>query len=599
MFLTSVEVDNFRNLNGFTARFHPGLNLIVGRNGTGKSNLFRAIRLALGPAASYGDMAWLVPDDRHQVGPEPTTKPIRISLTFAGLSEPERVMYFDILEYDSDSPERSLARIHFEATWDAGRERFLPRRWGGPLQGDRTEVPPEVLQSIPLTFLPALRDAESALSPGRASRLARLLDYASREEPGVDHETRVVEIFKKANDALATSELVRTVEGRLADNTEAMAGADFVAPSIAASPPRFGRILKSLRVLLPDNPVQELSAAGLGYNNLLFIATVLAQLRDSPEGDTPLLLIEEPEAHLHPQLVSRLGRFLAGHLGEGRPPQTLVASHSPLLASQVKPSQTSVFFHSSQSGSARCSSLRSIELTDVEERKLFRMLDITRATMYFARGLILVEGLSEELLVPPLARLLDVDLSSEQVSVLPAYGVGFDTLANVLGPKGLDVRVAILTDADPEVNRHNGWRSDAPEVDGAGNFPRSDRTENLISKFQEHPSVRVFSSELTLEYDLAAPTKANAQLMAEVWRDQYPQSPVVTPDLVNATGSSQEAALTVWRGICRSETSGSKAEFAHSLAERLSDTTTEDFEVPAYIRQAIEWVCPSPEATTP
>ena len=597
MYLREVEVENFRNLKSFKVGFHHGLNLIVGRNGTGKSNLFRAIRHALGPASSYADMPWLVPDDRYHNGPEATEDPIRISLTFAGLSEHERVLYFDILEFDSESPEDSLARIHFEAPWDPDRDRFLPRRWGGSFDGDRSEVPPEVLQSIPLTFLPALRDAESALSPGRSSRLAKLLENVSRTEPEEDHESTVVEIFKTANEDLASHPLVREVEKRLSENADSMAGADFVRPSIAASPPQFDRVLKGLRVLLPTNPIDELGSAGLGYNNLLFIATVLAHLRESPEGDTPLLLIEEPEAHLHPQLVSRLGEFLSGQLGETRPPQTLVTSHSPLLASQTAPSQTSVFFASDEDSSIHCNSLRDIGMSSSEELKLRRMLDITRATMYFARGLILVEGISEELLLPQLADLMDTDLSKNQVSVIPICGVSFDTIARVLGPTGLGVRVSILTDGDPAVVRGKEWKEDTPQRNPSGAFAVSERTTALTAQFSEHPSIRSFNSDVTLEYDLARACRENARTMAQVWKDLYSKSTVLGTEMIDNAATDAEAALSVWRGLCRSSTSGSKAEFAHALAHRIAESRAGDFQVPAYIEQAVRWVLPPEEAS--
>lgn len=593
VYLQEVTVKNFRNLHSLTVHLQHGLNLIVGRNGTGKSNLFRAIRQALGPASASGDFPWLTPEDRlHEESGEPTTETIRVSLTFAGLSEDQRAQYFEILEYNAETPDESLAHIHFEAPWDAKKERFLPRRWGGPLLGERTEVPAEILSSIPLTFLPALRDAESALLPGRSSRLARLLQDVARNEPNAGYDKEVEAIFRSANEQLALHPLISRAGSKLKDRVDSMAGSDFVEPMIGAADPDFNRILKTLKVLLPQNPVPELSSAGLGYNNLLFIATVLTHLRDSPEEDMPLLLIEEPEAHLHPQMVSRLGSYLAGELGEEVPPQTVVATHSPILASQVRPTQASVLFESRGSGEVCCNSLRGLRLEKSEEKQLERMLDITRATMYFAKGLILVEGISEELLFPQLADIVEADFSANQVSVIPVCGVSFSTLAKVLGTRGLDVRVAIVTDGDPEVETGDTWRGDTPKSDPKGRFEVSKRTTNVIEQFSDDPSIQVFPSSVTLEYDLAAVSRQNAQVMASVWTQLYPGSSVITEDAIAEAESNVEAGLRIWRGVCRSSSSGSKAHFAHALAHRigLPDTT---FDLPMYIRDAFDWVSPS------
>src|SRR5690606_29078766 len=191
-----------------------------------------------------------------------------------------------------------------------------------------------------------------------------------------------------------------------------MAGSDYAPVAIEAADPAFARILQALRIVIPGNPVRELTSSGLGYNNVLYIATVLAHLRQSPAHDTPILLIEEPEAHLHPQLVAHLGDYLSRTLVGMARPQVIVTTHSPTLASRVHPRQI-IAMHARRdaSGGSKvvCSSLAMVAMSDEETRQLRRFLDITRATLYFAKGLILVEGICEELILPHLARALGYD----------------------------------------------------------------------------------------------------------------------------------------------------------------------------------------------
>src|SRR6185295_1200658 len=66
MFLSSVEIRNFRSFEELRRDLQPGLNVLVGRNNTGKTNLLRAIRQAVGPSASRGDALWLERDDFYR-----------------------------------------------------------------------------------------------------------------------------------------------------------------------------------------------------------------------------------------------------------------------------------------------------------------------------------------------------------------------------------------------------------------------------------------------------------------------------------------------------------------------------------------------------
>ncbi len=590
MHLQRVQVRGFRNISNLDVSFHPGLNVLVGANSIGKSNLFAAIRLAMGPSATQPDTVWPDADDRARSGGGEISDSWSVSLEFAGLSEAQMARYFEILDFNSNRPEESLARVHFEATWDRNKGRHQISRWGGKLNGDRPDVPAEILASLPVTFLPALRDAEAQLSPGRSSRVARMLAQITASLPSPDAaKEEVLSIYNEANESLLQHELVRTGNHKLSLHAHRMAGIDFVHPTIAASAADYDRILRSLQVLLNGSAVPSLSSSGLGYNNLLYIATVLAQLRDSPEDEVPLLLIEEPEAHLHPQMVRRLAVYLDSAIGQTSPPQTLVASHSPVLASHVSPDRVVVFHRGTEGAQGICRSLRDLGITGSAGRKLRRMLDMTRASMYFARGVILVEGPSEELLVPELAKRCGVDLADRQVEVVPVHGVDFATLAQILGPQGLGVPASILTDGDPEKSPPHPWPQVNVKRGPDGKPVTGERAARTLRILDGHETVKPFVSSVTLEYDLALPAQGNAVFMAQAWEALNPRSRVLKKADVEKAGDETEAALLVWRGICLSSTSISKVEFAHELADQLRESEDVEFEVPIYIRKAVEW----------
>ena len=163
----------------------------------------------------------------------------------------------------------------------------------------------------------------------------------------------------------------------------------------------------------------------------------------------------------------------------------------------------------------------------------------------------------------------------------------------VLHQDVLGIRVAIVTDSDPEVPTDLPWRDAVPTRDGDV-YTQSDRTKKLVQLFENHATVQVFCSQLTLEYDLAEAGDGNALLMAEVWESYFQGTPGTFNKTLIPTGATvHEKALIAWRGICRAKHSGSKAEFAHLLADALSGEVSEavsNFAIPKYIEDAIESV---------
>lgn len=597
MYLSTVEIKNFRSLKELQVQFQSGLNVIVGRNNTGKTNLLNAIRHALGPSASRGDALWLERDDFYKESAQDNTnRTISITLTFSDLSEKQRAHFFEIIDFDLADTKKSKAILRFEASWPKGKRQASIKRTGGPITVDPPEVPTRIIESLPITFLPALRDAEAFLAPGVRSRLARLLrDLADRR--GDSSEAEIKDIYTKANEKLEIHPLIKDTRDSLQSTTKEIAGTDHFASVIRAASVDFDRILRTLQVEMDGAPIGALDANGLGFNNLLYIAVVLEHLKSPEIDECPLLLVEEPEAHLHPQLTVLLADYLSNITPGKNSPQTIVTTHSPTLAAGVPPRCIQLMFSDAGDRSPICNSINSGGLDDKELRGLQRMMDITRATLYFAKAVILVEGISESLLIPVLAQRLGCDLAKLHISVIPICGVAFETFKKLLNPSVLGIPVAIVTDADPPIIRGGAtWEQDNPQAEGTA-FQLSDRTNKLIKDFESHTTVKVFQSKLTLEYDLAEAGDENAMLMAEVWESCFVKTPgTFNKARVSAAGSSKgEKAIATWRGICRAEHSGSKAEFAHRLSENLSSRKDDGFysskfDVPEYLTQAITYV---------
>jgi putative ATP-dependent endonuclease of OLD family len=226
-----------------------------------------------------------------------------VTLTFSDLSEQQRAHFYEIIEFDLSDLSKSQAIVRFQASWPKGKRQAEIRRTGGPVTVEQPEVPTRLLASLPVTFLPALRDAETCLAPGPRSRLAVLLEELADRRGGSIRDD-IKGIYKKANDELEAQPLISELRNSLQVTTQGVAGTDYVPSAVRATPVEFGRILRTLRVQMDGTPIESLDANGLGYNNLLYIAIVLEHLKSPEVDECPLLLLEEPEAHLHPQLMS-------------------------------------------------------------------------------------------------------------------------------------------------------------------------------------------------------------------------------------------------------------------------------------------------------
>ena len=267
---------------------------------------------------------------------------------------------------------------------------------------------------------------------------------------------------------------------------------------------------------------------GLGSNNLLFMACELLLLGKEPEG-LPLLLVEEPEAHLHPQRQLRLMEFLrqaaVGEIEEAnRNVQVLLSTHSPNLASKIP--LANLVLMQGRLAFPLSSDQTLLEAGDY--RFLERFLDVTKANLFFAHGVLIVEGDAEAMILPTLAKLIGNDLTEHGVSIVNVGGRGLRRFSRIFQRKEplaptIGVPVACLADFDvmpdcaPEIlglvegdddpkwqNSKRRWKAVRDFGDDTDQSHKS--LVGLRDRLKENDgqSVRTFVADhWTLEYDLS------------------------------------------------------------------------------------------------
>ena len=212
---------------------------------------------------------------------------------------------------------------------------------------------------------------------------------------------------------------------------------------------------------------------GLGARNLIFILLQIVGFykmyrADPKAAGVHLVFIEEPEAHLHPQMQEVFIRqlsFIAQKLNaqqpdaEPWPVQFVVSTHSSHVANEAG-FESIRYFLSTQADSAvgvRQTKIKDfrqgLKTTTPEDKKfLHQYLTLTRCDLFFADKAILVEGLSERLMLPTIIKKLeDADpkapkLSSQYTTVMEVGGAYAHVFFELLD--FLELRSLIITDID-------------------------------------------------------------------------------------------------------------------------------------------------------
>jgi putative ATP-dependent endonuclease of OLD family len=613
MYISELNIKGYKTFKDeFTIKLNKNLTILVGENGSGKTTVIDAIRLLLNED-EYGRLG-ISNTDFHRPFDKPAkdigANTIDIKSTFLGLTTDEQVAYLPWLDAFDNSKAYLNLKVDNKETPRGKYKRVI---WGGESVSSIFEW--ELMDTLACIYLPPLRDANKKLEAYKGSRLSRLFRN-DKPKNGEVHELE--EKVQELNDELIKTDVIKLaneqIKGYLKKSLGSVLGQDV---NIQFSETSFDRIVEKLRLVFfpristttDKDLFREISENSLGYNNILYLATVLAELVRAEDCLLKVLLVEEPEAHLHPQLQIRLMQYLNEQAEESNI-QIIVTTHSSTITAAVDLESINVLTVQSE-GNPKSTLIKDCEIKSDTKFFLERWLDVTKSTLFFAKGLVFVEGIAEALVLKELAKRVikqkytgkeDAPTSLEDfgVSIINLNGIyfrhffqlfqGYQLEAN--GSKRdvdfIPIRCSGITDCDPlPVKDTKPTKSKPCECGNSQSTKFQKELNDNNSNF-----CKIFTNLKTLEYDLGMEGN-NLQLFFQMEHESLTNNTknkryVFLKSKIDYTKVKIENKARICSEFLHKEVEKGKGEFAQRLTWKLVNEH-EEFTIPKYIEDAIIW----------
>lgn len=504
MYISKLSLVNYRNFSNAKLLFKKGTNTIIGENGSGKTNVFRAIRLLIDDNM-LRSASRLEERDFHRGLADWRGHWIIISLEFSEISQDEAIQALflhsagvvgatsiGVATYNlifrptievrtqlvqvADGDKAGLDAIKKGITIDDYETIFTGKSsadFNDPavykkIVGDLENVkftkelefpeigtrPPAILslsREVACTFIQALRDVVNEFQNNRTNPLLTLL----REKSGkLDPEKfkPIADQVKTLNTSIEGMQDVKDVTLDISSTIRDAAGETYSPHSLSIKsdlPEDAVKLFQSLRLFVGESAnsyeggIHELS---LGGANLIYLTLKLLEFKYHKSRQTfaNFLLIEEPEAHIHTHIQKTLFDRL-----NYDDTQIIYSTHSTHISEVSNVNNVNIL----SKLPTYCEAYQpATGMTPTETGSIQRYLDAVRNNLLFAKSVVLIEGDAEEILIPVLfKKVLGISLDELGISLVNIRSTGFRNVAILFRNDRIRKKCAIITDLDAAI----------------------------------------------------------------------------------------------------------------------------------------------------
>lgn len=641
-YISRARIKNFRNFLDVDVTFDHK-QVVIGENNTGKTNFLRAIQLILDKDFSDNDRT-LIETDFHESLTDPMVngEEIEIIINIRGHEHNSKLIaQFSDALVESNPPTLEF-RYHYFPNRDHNGN-ILSYKYEIFKGKGETKFTSEDRNFINIYVIKALRDVERELKANKNSPLYKLVkkyDIQSQDLEGI------AELMKAAADQILDLDEIAHIKKTIEDRFTTLSGLQTDNEiTLRTFDMDMERLLYSIQVYMgiSARPISELS---LGLANILYVSLMLLLLKDrtippmvrpekfaelsqldqdgildiayqistngnyiiaddldpeiseklyafmdgtntSSQQSFTILAVEEPEAHLHPILQ----RLIYREVLHKSTTSVIFTSHSTFIAA-VAPLSSIVHLRRSDNSSNIYSS-SNIDIDDTEKQDIERYMDAKRGEIYFGKGVVLVEGITEEYIIPASAELIGETLDDSGIIVCNIHSTNFKPYLQILTQ--LHIPWILFTDGDYYVieekddektgeksysRKYHIFHEDGATPNYRGNeiivdilsdlklVDKDDVPENFADQDKYLNGFGCYIGEYTLEVDMLkkADKGKGINTIKKIYADMNPGAKKKISNFNKLIDNED-----YWTALTRIEQNISKGRFAQRLAGSLSE----------------------------
>lgn len=645
MHISNVTLVNYRNFSQSKFVFTKGINTIIGENGSGKTNLFRAIRLLLDNNLyssaykldegdfnrSLGDWRghWLIIAIEFEDISKDEPLQALFSHGLAVIDEPKAIsnatynLYFrpradiryklgELSEGDTAGLNAILDEISIPESYETvfyGKSNvdfsdpdvykdlvgdfekvIFPKEFDSSKYGVWVPIQLSVAKEISFTFIQALRDVVADFNNNRTNPLLNLLKNKSGEiEP--EEFAPISKMVKNLNDGIESLKDVKTIREDIKNTIQDAVGQTYSPSTLSIKSSlseKAEKLLQSLKLYIsePDEDyegaIHELS---LGGANLIFLTLKLLEYKYRKNKGTfaNFLIIEEPEAHIHNHIQKTLFDRL-----DYSDTQIIYSTHSTYISEVSDVASINILAKKRNYAEVY---QPSTGLSEKKIEQIQRYLDAVRSNLLFAKAILLVEGDAEEILIPLMVKkVLGVSLDELGISLVNIGSTGFQNVAQLFHEIRIRRNCSIITDLDSSFIDTEHRASDTVEIKKAKtrilNSEKSGERRKIVldALVEDNQYLEVFYAVTTFEVEFIS--AGNEEEVIHLVNSIYTSK--AKREQATAELSADDITLYGTRVLTMAKKVG-KGWFAIMLGKYITSRTI----IPDYILKAVAFAKPS------